>query len=307
MSQCKSFTMTMKWEMPPQTSSTHLLGQYAATSLSQDNTIKPHKASSQDKSLSMVSFRSMETTSVCTPLTTLMATLQLHRPLSMWTNHLRSETLKYWWPHLQNRTSLGHLDLQHHMSHTQAHYLLTLTITCAHRPLRSSKNPESYQETIGSAISRVSHWNTPTLSQGSEKEWWRLLSTDMISTLTTPNCFYREGITAPVTHVHSGQGKTCTPNGCSPTKKPIPSTLGRHSPLWSISPSSKNEMKLYEPKCNASETSMIESETWPKTWPTSRSCTMILGRRSTTLCAPWPALTPSTDSSHASSMMPQRP
>jgi hypothetical protein len=102
MSQCKSFAMTIKWEMPPRTSSTHLLGQYVAMSSSQDNTIKPHKASPQDKSSSMASFRSMETTLVCTPLTTLMATLQLHRPLSMWTNHLRSETLKYWWPHLQN-------------------------------------------------------------------------------------------------------------------------------------------------------------------------------------------------------------
>jgi hypothetical protein len=61
------------------------------------------------------------------------------------------------------------------------------------------------------------------------------------------------------------------------------------------------------PKYSASEMPTTRLGTWPKTWPTSRSCTMTHDGRNRTPYGPLPTPMPSAASSHASSMTPQQP
>jgi hypothetical protein len=129
----------------------------------------------------------------------------------------------------------------------------------------------------------------------------------MTSSPITPNSFYQEGTTAPVTHAHSGQEKTHIPGESSPVKRHIPSSWERCSPQWLTSPSDKRETKPFVLKYNASKVPTTELETWPRTWPISRNCTMTHDGRNRTPCGPLPAPMPSAALSHTSFTMPQRP
>jgi hypothetical protein len=297
--------MTMKWEMPPQTSLTCHQGWYMAVSSLQANTIKPHRSLPWDKLSSMALSRSMGTISVCIPLMTPKPVPWPPHPLSTWTNRLPLGTLKHHWSHSQSRTFLDHPDPQCHTSHIQACHHPTSTIAHACQPQNSLKNLGSYQETTGSTTSRASHRYTPTPSQDSEEGWWRPLFTSMTSSPTIPSSFCHEDVTASSTRAHSEQGKTHTLKGCLHARKRTPSTLRKHLPPWSISLSSRNEMRPYALKYNASGMRTIGSEIWPKSWPISRSSTMTPGGKSTTPYMPWPMLMPSTDSSHTSFTMPR--
>jgi chromodomain-containing protein len=72
-SQCKSSATTTKQEMPPRTSWTHPLKQSTAMSSLQDRTIRPCRPLEEPSST--VSYKSLATTSTCTPSTTLRTAL----------------------------------------------------------------------------------------------------------------------------------------------------------------------------------------------------------------------------------------
>jgi hypothetical protein len=157
----------------------------------------------------------------------------------------------------------------------------------------------------GTGTSKGWHHSTTTPSQDWEEDRWKLPSTGTTSFLITLNSSYQEGATAPVTCAHSGQEKTHIPDESSPVKRHIPSSQERHSPQWSTSPSNKRETKPFVLKYNASEVPTTESETWPRTWPISRNCTMTHDGRNRTPCGPLPVPMPFTALSHASSTMPR--
>jgi hypothetical protein len=254
-----------------------------------------------------VSCKSLATIPICTPFTTLKAALPPPCLPLTWINRSQLETPRCHWSHSQNPISSDHLEPQHHTNHTQGHHPWTSTTAHARRPLKSWKNPGSYRETIGSATLMAWRCSTPTASQGWEGGWSRPPSTGTTSFLTTRNFSCHEGGTAPTTRTHLGPERTHTPTRSSQARRPIPSSWERRSLQWLTSPSDKNGTKLYVLRCSASKVCTTGSGIWPKTWPTSKNFTMTLDGKSITLYMPWPAPTPSTDLSHTSFMMPQRP
>jgi hypothetical protein len=297
----KCSAMTIKPGTSPQTSSTPLLEQFVVTSSSRDRMTKPHRP--QEERSFMGSCKSSEMTPSSTLSTTPVNPSAVHPQLT-WTSCSSSGTRRYL---SKNSTSFGHHGQLHHTSHIQGRHPQTSTIAHACLPPRSWKNSGSYPEMTGTETSKGWRHNTTTLSQDWGGDRWTPPSTDMTSSPTTPNSSYREDATAPIIHALSGRGKTPTPEESSLARRRTPSSLGRPSRRWLISPSNKREMRPSAPKCNASATPTIKSETWPKTWPISRSCTTTHAGKNKTPCGPLPVPTPSTASSHASSMMPRRP
>jgi hypothetical protein len=223
----------------------------------------------------------------------------------MWTNYLQLETPKCSWPPFQSQTSSDHHKPRPHTNHTQVHHPQILTTACACQPPKSWKNLGSYQETIGTAMSRAWCHSTHMPSQDWEGEWWKPLSIGTTSFPTTPNFSCHGDATASVTRAHLGQEKTHIPIESSQARRPIPSSLGKCSPRWSTLPSDKKGTRPCVLRCNAFEVLMTGSETWLKTSQTSKSCIMTCSGKNITPYAPWPVPTLSATLSHTSSTMPR--
>jgi chromodomain-containing protein len=290
---------TIRLETRLRTSSIPPLGQFMVTSSSQDRTTKPCRL--QEGRSFMGLYKSLGTTPTST-LSVTQANLLAAHPRQTSTNYSSSKTRRY---PSKNSTFSVHQGQLCRTNCTWGHHLRTSTITHAHQPLKSSKNSESYPDTTGIVASKGCLHSMTTPSQGWEGARFTPLSTGTTSSRTTQSSSSRGDATAPVTRTPSEHKKIPILEESSQARRRTPSSLEKLSHRWSILLSSKKETRPSVRKCNASAGPTITSETWPKTWPTSRNCTTTRAGKSKTLCELSHEPTPSTASSHTSSTMPR--
>jgi integrase-like protein/chromodomain-containing protein len=297
----KCSATTVRPEMRLRTSSTPPPGQSAVVSSSQDKTTKPRRLL-EERSFTG-SYKSWGTTPTSTP-STIRATPLAACLRQTSTSYSSSETQR-----CPFKTSIFsvHRGQLRRTNHIQGRHLPTLTISHTRRPLKSSKNSESCLGRIGTAVSKGCPHSTTTLSRDWEEARFKLPSIHTISSRTTRSSSFQGGVIAPVTRAPSEHEKIPIPGESSRAKRHTPSFLERLSRRWWTSPSSKNGTKPSARRYSASAKPMIMSETWPRTWPTSRNYTTTHAGKNRTRYELLREPMPSAASSHVSFTTPRRP
>jgi hypothetical protein len=292
---------TIRPETRPQTSLTPPPEQSVVTSSSWDRTTKPRRL--QEGRSFMEWYKSSGTTPTST-LSTTQATPPAARPQQMLTNCSSSEILRC---PSRNLTFSIHRGQLHRTNHTPGRHHQTSTTAHERRPLRSSKSSESYPDTTGIVASKECPRNMTTPSRDWEGARFTPPSIGTTFSQTTQSSCSPGDATVPVTRAPSEREKTPIPEESLRARRGTHSSLGRLLHQWSTSPSNKKETRPSMQKCSAFAGPMITSETWPKTWPTSKNCTMTCVGKNKILYEPLHGPTPSAASSHASCTMPRQP